>query len=721
MYIVGTDGNDVLEGTSGDDVVEGGAGQDSIEVTSGNDTVDGGEGEDELYVSPDFGYGGEYVLTGSTLTFSTGSGSGTTTFTNIENFAFNDYFSDGFLTIDASAWGDNPNATEGVQLTLYTDFSTLIGSSLDDRFRIDGVGHDIWGGEGRDVVSPAGGSGNYTIVTESDWTSISGATVSADVTEVELISFSLYFDGGTYNVDASASAVSVYVPNTSGDDIIIGGSGDDYFWTLDYSSASFDYLSAGTDILTGNGGADEYSFRSAVRAIDGVTITDFAADDWIDLTWNDAAGSLVSTFIGSSAFSGSAGEFRYEHSGGQTLVQYDGDGDGFADGTLVLSNGEFDLVRFVGFTGENNLGIGTITEGTNAVDGFTGGAERDGIYGLGGNDALAGAEGDDSLYGGAGWDTLEGGEGNDYLDGGNGRDTASYATALEGVIVDLASSEVQDTVGAGLDMLVDMENLIGSTFDDTLGGSEVVNSIVGGLGNDVITGLGGSDALFGESGDDTLTGGNGWDQLNGGDGDDIMYGGNGGDGFQGGNGRDFIFGEAGTDRAWLGSGNDVAYGGADDDMLNGQAEDDTLHGGGGNDTLNGGGQDDQLIGGAGDDVLIGGWGRDTLNGGTGADTFVFDDGHSARGQDEPDHIADFSSEEGDTIDLSAIDAIKGGADDAFTFIANEAFSGVAGQLRFYVDGQNQTVIEGDVDGDGLADFSISLGGVLDLTAGDFVL
>lgn len=109
-----------------------------------------------------------------------------------------------------------------------------------------------------------------------------------------------------------------------------------------------------------------------------------------------------------------------------------------------------------------------------------------------------------------------------------------------------------------------------------------------------------------------------------------------------------------------------------------------------------------------------------LSGGTGADTFIFDDGHSARGDDEADLIADFSSEEGDIIDLSAIDAIKGAADDAFTFIGEAAFSGTAGELQVYSLGED-TFVAGDVNGDGVADFLIRVEGQVELTSADFVL
>ena len=68
-----------------------------------------------------------------------------------------------------------------------------------------------------------------------------------------------------------------------------------------------------------------------------------------------------------------------------------------------------------------------------------------------------------------------------------------------------------------------------------------------------------------------------------------------------------------------------------------------------------------------------------------------------------DVIGDF--ERGvDSIDLTGIDAVAAtNRIDAFDFIRAEAFSGVAGQLR-----RAGGLIEGDVDGDGIADFQIEL-------------
>ncbi len=60
----------------------------------------------------------------------------------------------------------------------------------------------------------------------------------------------------------------------------------------------------------------------------------------------------------------------------------------------------------------------------------------------------------------------------------------------------------------------------------------------------------------------------------------------------------------------------------------------------------------------------------------------------------------------------------GGRDNAFTFIGSAAFSGTAGELRSFTINGN-TVVRGDVDGDGVADLEIFINGEFTLTVHDF--
>jgi serralysin len=177
--------------------------------------------------------------------------------------------------------------------------------------------------------------------------------------------------------------------------------------------------------------------------------------------------------------------------------------------------------------------------------------------------------------------------------------------------------------------------------------------------------------------------------------------------------NDFLAGTVLADEMYGFAGNDVLRGGAGNDYLDGGTGDDGLYGGSGNDMLKGGGGADLLSGNDGKDVLIGGSGADLLFGGTGADSFKYMSIADSTLLN-PDKIADFSSADGDKIDLSAIDAnTLTAANDPFTYVA--AFSGVAGELQFVAG-----FVEGDVNGDGVADFRIEVG-VPALLAGDFIV
>ena len=92
---------------------------------------------------------------------------------------------------------------------------------------------------------------------------------------------------------------------------------------------------------------------------------------------------------------------------------------------------------------------------------------------------------------------------------------------------------------------------------------------------------------------------------------------------------------------------------------------------------------------------------------------------ATRRRPPPDQILDLAA--GDVIDLSAIDANSGlGGDQAFSFIGSGAFTNTAGELRFATVNGN-TMVYGDTNGDGTADFAISVTGTHALTVDYFTL
>lgn len=151
--------------------------------------------------------------------------------------------------------------------------------------------------------------------------------------------------------------------------------------------------------------------------------------------------------------------------------------------------------------------------------------------------------------------------------------------------------------------------------------------------------------------------------------------------------------------------------------FNGSAETDgsfRVFGGAGNDVITGSGGDDILVGWAGADSLTGGLGNDVFRYNMASDSTA-----AAR-----DTIQDFTL--GDIVDLSRIDADTGpgaGGDQAFNLIGSAAFGHHAGELRYENAGGNNWTLQGDIDGDGVADFEITVV-VADghgFTASDFLL
>ncbi len=157
------------------------------------------------------------------------------------------------------------------------------------------------------------------------------------------------------------------------------------------------------------------------------------------------------------------------------------------------------------------------------------------VTGRGGNDGITTGSGNDVINGGAGRDTINAGSGIDIIDGGDSinSDIISYATSPAGVIVnlDLGTTAGGDAEG---DTLINIEWVTGSPFDDDISGTQEVNILRGGNGNDILNGLGGGDTLYGGEGVDILNGGSGndvfiWDQdgefndnIDGGEGSDTL-------------------------------------------------------------------------------------------------------------------------------------------------------------------------------------------------------
>ena len=249
------------------------------------------------------------------------------------------------------------------------------------------------------------------------------------------------------------------------------------------------------------------------------------------------------------------------------------------------------------------------------------------INGTSGDDPLVGTNDADTLNGLGGNDTLDGLAGDDILNGGDGTDTASFASWSEGVIAGLGNSGngfATNLAETENDTLLSIENLSGSSFNDSLNGNDSDNVLTGGDGHDL---------LFGRGGNDTMIGGNGDDFLRGSAGADIL---------DGGAGWDRVSSFVATPTAGItfdlniqgvaqdtGQGMDILIG---IENASGTVLNDHLIGDGGDNWLWDGADGDATVAASGDDVISAGGGNDlvevgngndTLDGGTGTDTWSF--------------------------------------------------------------------------------------------------
>lgn len=318
---------------------------------------------------------------------------------------------------------------------------------------------------------------------------------------------------------------------------------------------------------------------------------------------------------------------------------------------------------------------------------------------------------------------ITGNSGNNRLDGGLGADTLEGGAGNDTYVVDNAGDVVTEAAGGGTDTVLAS---VSHALSD-----HVENLVLTGTANLDGTGNALNNQLTGNSGSNILDGGFGRDTMSGGLGDDtyivddigdlvIEHVDSGHDTVQ--SSISYALTDHVEDLLLIGSGHINGTGNALGNRMTGNAGNNRLDGGKGNDLLDGGTGNDVLIGGEGNDRLVGGFGKDDLTGGLGADHFIFrsaaDTGPTSA---QRDVVRDFDRSQGDRIDLSAIDAnLHLPGDQAFRFVGAAGFSKTAGELRFE-HSKNITLVHGDTNGDGIADFSIEFSRKFALIADDFLL
>lgn len=669
-------------------------------------TIIGGSGVDTVYVGAgavlvDTGSGADIINFGGGLgTFLAGSGNDT-----VEAFqrATNGTVLDGgtgidtvslvyqFLNFDmqtqAASGFEATNLTirnfENVTIAAYGSSTQILrGDANDNVFK---VGID----QGSTAVDMDGRGGNDTI----------SGSLSGDILR-----------GGDGNDFVDGLNGNDQIFGDAGDDVLAGGTGND---ALDGGIGN-DTLEggAGSDSLTGGGGIDLATYINSGSAI--TADLQFAASQ----NTGEAAGDSYTGVEGLSG-SGLADSLRgdaganqlFGNAGDDALFGRDGDDvlDGGSGADQLYGGAGYDVASYVSSTvgltvdlqfaglstgraaGDTFFELEGVA-GSNYADSLRGDASANLLNGIAGDDTMFGRDGDDTLLGGLGNDSIYGEIGSDYLNGGDGDDLlvggggadvmdgsigidrASYAFASSGLTVDLQFASSQNTGEAAGDIFYDIENLIGSAYDDSLRGD---------AGSNLIQGGGGADFLFGRDGDDVLDGGLGADALYGGTGQDLITYAAAGSGVT----ADLMFassqnaGEAFGDTYFEVEG---VIGSAFGDSLRGDANANQIEAGAGADTVFGRDGSDVILGGEGDDLVFGDGGADYLNGGSGNDVLhggLGADGlDGGSGQDRASYL--YSAAEL-TADLQFADTQNTGeaAGDVFYNIEELAGSNFADSLR----------------------------------------
>lgn len=219
----------------------------------------------------------------------------------------------------------------------------------------------------------------------------------------------------------------------------------------------------GNDTLAGTSGADTIDGLAGNDSIDGVggndTLLGNTGDDWL---------------------LGASGNDSLDGGAGYDAAAY----NVTTDSSKPLTGNGVTV----------NLKTGVATDNWGDQDTLVG---IESVYGSSLNDTLIGGNPANGQYTTDGWELFRGYGGDDFIDGGTGWDVADYTGAPQAVVVTLGGTgqgTASDGYG-GTDTLVSIEDVRGSSYDDTLTGSDSgeYESFRGAAGNDVIDGKGGTD------------------------------------------------------------------------------------------------------------------------------------------------------------------------------------------------------------------------------------
>jgi Ca2+-binding RTX toxin-like protein len=663
-------GNDTIDGLDGADSMEGGHGDDLYHVDSSGDVVVeavGGGAHDKIISSVATAYS---LAAGVEVEI-------------LETLGDGNLIGNEFAQLLKGAAGENELQGGGGNDTLDggAGFDVMLGNTGDDLYFVD-QGNELvqeLAGEGHDTVSS---SASYTLGADVEDLMLTGAG-DLDGTGNGLAN---KLTGNAFDNDLYGLAGNDTLIGSAGGDTMYGGGGDDTYEVADDGDLVVEEPGQGTD---------------TVNASISYTLT----PDVENLILKGSAG-LTGTGNGLvNTLKGNSGNNSLNGLGGNDTL----DGQG---GNDTMVGGMHDDTYTVGQVGDvvtelANEGIDTV----HASFDYTLGANVENLTLIAGSNAIGNALAN-AITGNAGANVINGQGGADTMSGLAGGDTYIVDNAGDGVVE--GANGGTDTVQAGVDytLAVNLETLVlaGSALKGT--GNSAANTLIGNaLAN----------TLKGGAGDDTMDGGAGKDALEGGKGNDTYVLGGSKDKVTDNKGADDTITSTITRKL-------ADYTGIENLKLEGTDHINGTGNGADNDLVGNVGKN-QLKGEAGNDLIRGLAGADQLWGGGGADTFDFDVASDIRkASGKRDIIKDFQHLN-DKIDLSTIDAnsILAG-DQAFKFKAAEgtAFAGAAGQLIWDQKdaagtSSDRTLVSGDINGDGVADFTLELSGLVNLTKADFIL
>jgi uncharacterized delta-60 repeat protein len=337
---------------------------------------------------------------------------------------------------------------------------------------------------------------SYVYRTDKDTTLVQGGTVNPSTPMMWDVAALQYLYGVNHSFNAGDN-VYTYDPNAPFFKNIWDGGGNDTIDISNYAFSSTINLTPGTFSSlrireTAPSSASTYWGNNNLSISYNVVIENAIGGTGNDsLTGNEAANVLT----------GGAGADVLDGGDGTDTAGYSTASSSVAAYLTWMAGNSGDAA------GDTYISIENLT-GSAHADILSGSEVANTLNGADGNDWLFGREGNDTLIGGGGYDVLGGDAGADTLDGGDGTDVAFYREA--GAIVLDLRTPANNTGDAAGDILINIENLWGSRFNDVIIGADNVGGQVYGFeGNDILDGGGGDDVFYGGTGADIITGGAG--------------------------------------------------------------------------------------------------------------------------------------------------------------------------------------------------------------------